>query len=721
MLGFLTENIRLVRQYSAFLVPLLEGSCSMATRPATIRVLVDEAHQQAWTTRPDLAATMQPAHPGDSSYARAAALLRERDFVVEPLTEGRLTAAALDGFSVLVLPHSSSPHYEATTGVGSAQYDADEIAAIESFVAAGGGLVILAESEQDKYESNLGVIADTFGIHVEHTTVQDYQRHHQAPSWVQADVNTDHELSSGVEAAVFYRAGCLTYESEAAVLARSGRAASPANAALLAATTHGRGRVVVSADSDLFGDDCIDAFDHAQLWINIAYWTALPTFATQVVHTSSEAAADPNWHDLKHATEELRALQGADARLDLTAVSLDSVTALTGRITVALNNLTSRFPHQADYLAQAAADLDSWVAAGCDKPNFGPSLALFRPELQRTDNIEHLVFFPMYTPNGSLDVRFEALIVRVPWPDWIVELEHEQFRNDKFVPVHLVDNTSGYDSECAVLFPETVSVIGDAANTFGGIFCDREAARFQRVVTEAVRITSLRLPPAVTAVLASEPMTRDMFELWDLIHDRAHSHGELPFDLFMIRQRLPYWMYSLEELRCDLTAFHQAGELAHQIPFAKNVHYGVLFDRLFRFPLTGGRVRNYDGLAGQLLFGYLHKAGVLSWRDNTLSIEWERLSDAVNALRLEIEQLYREGIGSTKVRYWIAAHDLVSKYVQPNLASEWTPDARAGRDESDAKSWVNAVNPDEFPLSMFYQSLQTKLQPAIQGDRRVAA
>jgi hypothetical protein len=142
---------------------------------------------------------------------------------------------------------------------------------------------------------------------------------------------------------------------------------------------------------------------------------------------------------------------------------------------------------------------------------------------------------------------------------------------------------------------------------------------------------------------------------------------------------------------------------------------------LFRFPLTGGRVRNYDGLAGQLLFGYLHKAGVLSWRDNTLSIEWERLSDAVNALRLEIEQLYREGIGSTKVRYWIAAHDLVSKYVQPNLASEWTPDARAGRDESDAKSWVNAVNPDEFPLSMFYQSLQTKLQPAIQGDRRVAA
>ena len=204
------------------------------------------------------------------------------------------------------------------------------------------------------------------------------------------------------------------------------------------------------------------------------------------------------------------------------------------------------------------------------------------------------------------------------------------FTNDKFVPVHLVDNTAGYDSECAVFFPETVSVIGEAANTFGGIFCDREAARYQRVVGEAVQITGLELPPAVSALLASEPMTRDMFELWDLIHDRAHSHGELPFDPFMIRQRLPFWMYSLEELRCDLTAFHQAGELANDFPFAEYVQYGVLFDRLFRFPLTGGRVRNYDGLAGQLLFGFLHGNGILTWRNNTLTIDWARLPEGVD-------------------------------------------------------------------------------------------
>lgn len=693
-------------------------------RPASVRVLVDEAHQQAWSIRPDVAARMQPAHPGDSSYAKAAEALRRRDFVVEPLTEGRMTPEALKGVSLLVLPHASDPKFEATTGVGTARYDTDEIAAIRDFVEAGGGLVVLAESEQDKYGSNLSEIAAEFGINVQHGTVQDYQRHHQAPSWVSSEVTTRHPVLSDVDELVFYRAGSLDLSDPAegaAVLARSSATAAPAGAALLAVAKAGAGRVVVSADSDLFGDDCIDDFDHMQLWTNIAYWAALPTFASQVDHTTSLAVGDSNWAALKTATEELRALQAADATIDLAITPVGEVEAITARIGAALEGLAPHFPHQAAYLEQAVIDLNTWVEEGCGKPNFGPALSHFRPELQRENGVEHLAFFPMYTPNGSLDVRFEALIVRVPWPEWIAELESTEFANDKFVPVHLVDNTAGYNSECAVFFPETISVVGEAANTFGGIFCDREAARYQRVVGEAVQITGLELPPSVSALLASEPMTRDMFELWDLIHDRAHSHGELPFDPFMIRQRLPFWMYSLEELRCDLTAFHQAGELSADFPFAEYVQYGVLFDRLFRFPLTGGRVRNYDGLAGQILFGYLHGQGVLTWRNNTLSIDWAQLPQAVDGLRLEIEALYRTGISSSKVRYWIAAHDLVSKYVQPNLGSEWTPDARAGRDEADHKAWVNLVNPDEFPLSMFYQSLGAKLLPTIEAAGRAAA
>ncbi len=110
-----------------------------------------------------------------------------------------------------------------------------------------------------------------------------------------------------------------------------------------------------------------------------------------------------------------------------------------------------------------------------------------------------------------------------------------------------------------------------------------------------------------------------------MVHDRTHSHGDLPFDPFMIKQRQPFWMYGLEELRCDLTAFKEAVKLeADGVPQARDVQYAVLFDRMFRFPVTGERVRNYDGLGGQLLFAYLHKHDVVRWTDNTLHIDWQR-------------------------------------------------------------------------------------------------
>ena len=86
--------------------------------------------------------------------------------------------------------------------------------------------------------------------------------------------------------------------------------------------------------------------------------------------------------------------------------------------------------------------------------------------------------------------------------------------------------------------------------------------------------------------------------LWDLIHDRTHSHGDLPFDPFMIRQRAPYWMYSLEELRCDLTTFGEAVELEREgFAFARNVQYAILFDRLLRFPITGPACATTTGSA----------------------------------------------------------------------------------------------------------------------------
>jgi hypothetical protein len=287
------------------------------------------------------------------------------------------------------------------------------------------------------------------------------------------------------------------------------------------------------------------------------------------------------------------------------------------------------------------------------------------------------------------------------------------------VPVTLVDYTAGYDSECAVLFPETVSVTAPAPNHFGGIFCDREAERFRRVGAAAAALLTLDLPADADALLASPRLSQDAYELWDLVHDRAHSHGDLPFDPFMIRQRMPYWMYALEELRCDLTAFVEAMVLEREgFAFARHVQYAILFDRLFRFPVTGSRVKNYDGLGGQLLFAYLHRHGHVRWTDNRLRIEWATIADGVAALREEVLALYRDGIDRSKLAQWGAAHDLVSTYVPAATGSRWAKDARSYAEVEDPRPYLDEIEPDEFPLSMFYTQLRGKLAPALDRPAR---
>jgi hypothetical protein len=669
-------------------------------------ILFDEAHSNAWTIRPEVAAAINPSHPADSSYARAAELLRAQNFAVAH-------DAALEQADVLVVAHPSEEKWERVVPGGSPVFSDAELDAIEGFVSAGGGLIVLAEEEQEKYGTNLGALAERFGIAVDNAVVHDYEHHHQAPSWVLADLTAARgavDLLARVEQVCFYRGGTLTPGAGARVLARTAPTASTPGAALLAVTEHGAGRVVVLADSDLFGDDCIDELGHADLWRNLVHWAAGPRLAGGELEPASDVASDPHWVALRDMVNELRLLQAPDGAAGPEASPhVDAMIA-------AIEGLAPRFAHDADYLTALVRDLRAWAAGGFAKPDFHASLDLFRPDLSRADGIEHLVVFPMYLQNsGSRDTHFEALIVRVPWAEWIAGLEATRYDNAKFVPVEFVDHTAGYDSECAVLFPETVSIAEGKTppNHFGGIFCDREAERFRRVSTEAAALLRLNLPPDAAALLSSAPLSRDAFLLWDLVHDRTHSHGDLPFDPFMIRQRMPYWMYSLEELRCDLTAFCEAVELERGgFAFARHAQYAILFDRLFRFPITGSRVRNYDGLGGQLLFAYLHKHGLVHWTDNQLTIEWERVADGVVALRAAVEELYRAGIDRSKLSHWQAAHDFVSTYVPPATGSQWAAGTRGFADVEDPRPYIDLVADDEFPLSMFYSSLKGKLDVA---------
>jgi hypothetical protein len=667
-----------------------------------MRAIFDEAHSESWTIRPELATTMLPAHPADVSYVSAAERLRGRGFSVGAQSEGLLDAAALADVDLLIIAHPSDPQWEATTASGSPVFAAGELDAIEAWVRGGGGLIVLGETEQAKYGTNLNDLLARFALTLANDTVQDYEHHdHRAPSWIFANLAAgarghEGDLLARVREAVFYRATTIDSQNGAQVLATTHASASVPNAPLAVAAHAGEGRVVLLADSDLFGDDCIGAHSHAELWENLCFWaTRVPVPQTGTVEDLPEA-----WTELRDWTNALARLQAPDGSL-LADASADVATELVSQILPALAELD---------LTSAAADLEAWRDGGYGKPDFTAALAAFRPELGREDGAVHIAFFPMYKQNGSRDTCFEAVAMRVPWPEWIAELEATRYDNAKFVPVELIDATRGYDSECAVLFPEMVSVKDRPVNNFGAIFCDRESARLRRVAAEAADLLALNLPPDAALMLASPDISQQAYILWDLIHDRAHSHGELPFDPFMIRQRSPYWMYSLEELRCDLTAFAQSLELeADGIRFARYVQYAILLDRLLRFPITGTRVRNYDGLGGQLLFAWLHRRGDISWADNQLTVNWDTVGAGVVALREQIEALYRHGIDRTKLQHWAAAHDLIAAVVSPASGSAWVAGVRDFTEVEDPRPYCDLVLPDEFPLSIFYSTLRTKL------------
>lgn len=679
-----------------------------------VRVLFDETHSESWSSSRATAQLMQPDNPGNSSYAEAAEALEQRDFVVQRHCDGCLDQSVLEKIDLLVVVHPCDPKWERTTG-GSAVFASTEIEAILAFVTDGGGLIVVGEYEHDKYGNNLNDLLAPIGIRIDNTTVSDAKHClHDTSTWITPDLTagTGHPLEHAVRSACFYRSGSCTVWGDGSEVIKATTTARPSAATLLAAAAHGRGRVVVVADSDLFGDDHIDHFDHRQLWLNIAYWSSAEAFGRLMPDNARPCGLpEPLWLKLKDTVEALRSLQQPDGSVQPANHSRTHV--LVSQLVSDIEAAAPYFPRVESYLQAVARDLQQWQREDFGKPDFGVSLATFHPEQLREDGIEHLAVFPMYTPNASQDVRFEAIIFRVPWPSWLADLEKTRFRNDKFVPGHLVRYTSGYDTECAVLFPETISLRSGGSNNFGVIFCDREAKRYRRYVSLAAELLRLELFPELDCFLRSSELVGDVFALWDLIHDTSHSHGELPFDPFMIRQRMPFWMYGLEELRVDLASFAEGLALSTEFPFARYVCYAVLFDRIFRFATTGARLRNYDALGGQLLFSVLHKDGILVWSDNQLTIRWDQLDAAVMSLKTRLRNLYAGGIRTTRMAYWLDAHDTITEYVKPNLASKWKKDSRVIDDERNPRAWVDLVNDDEFPLGSFHVQLRKRLETAL--------
>jgi hypothetical protein len=149
------------------------------------------------------------------------------------------------------------------------------------------------------------------------------------------------------------------------------------------------------------------------------------------------------------------------------------------------------------------------------------------------------------------------------------------------------------------------------------------------------------------------------------------------------------------------------------------VQYAVIFDRIFRFAITGSRVRNYDGLGGQLLFAWLHQHHVLHWTDTSLAIDWDEVPDVVVALSDAINDLYWKSIDRPKIAHWLAAYDLVSETLTPHPASAWAAGLPADVLAGPPKGYTDAVLDDEFPLSMFYEALSKKMTDVIESTKGI--
>jgi hypothetical protein len=455
--------------------------------------------------------------------------------------------------------------------------------------------------------------------------------------------------------------------------------------------------------------------------------TVISSASPEVVHDARLAHHSSAWLGLKAAAVELRPLQAHDGSIP-DGASHARARQLCEQLIGGVQALAPAFPHDAAYLQALVGDLRTWADGGFGVPDFHDALVAFQPARERVNGRRHLVVFPMYTQNGSADRLVEAVLIEVIWPDVVARLEAGDYSNPLFVPIRFVDFTPGYDTHSAVLFPEAVAVRQTPAFTWGAIFADREAARFATVLSAAAAVTRLDLPAQAQRLLDDQAVTEEAFIVWDLIHDRTHMRGDLPFDPFMIKQRMPYFLYSLEELRCDLTAFREALTLVRAEDTdeltrdrADLALYAIVFDRIFRFPLSGSRVRNYDGLGGQLLFAWLHQHGVLNWTDTQLTIDWEALPDVVVALSDQINQLYWRSIDRPKTVHWLAAYDLIAATLTPHPASAWARGLPVEVLAGPPKGFTDAVLDDEFPLSMFYEALAKKLGGVIESTQGITA
>ena len=220
----------------------------------------------------------------------------------------------------------------------------------------------------------------------------------------------------------FYRAGTLAADDPGAVVLRTrdGRRPAPGRAARGGAV-QGRPRRGRRRLGPVRRRLSRAARQPPALAEPRATGSALAAFRSDSTPIVSEAAQDPAWLRLKSATDALRLLQEPNGEVDLGASRRRrGAGARRSRWPRPSPTWRRRFPHEEDYLAQVRrrpaglgrGRLRQARLHGLAGPL--PSRAAPPRTASRTSSSSRCT-----RPTASPDTRFEALITRTPWPEFI--------------------------------------------------------------------------------------------------------------------------------------------------------------------------------------------------------------------------------------------------------------------------------------------------------------
>ena len=195
-------------------------------------------------------------------------------------------------------------------------------------------------------------------------------------------------------------------------------------------------------------------------------------------------------------------------------------------------NISHLLPWQNKYNELLVEDLKNWKNTNFPVPDFSSSAKSFKPHVYREKENYNFILFSGFLPNsGTEDRKLEALLFKTLWPKWLSVIE-KKHKHPAFLPGILISYSSGFDSECAVFFPEMISTQSPIPNDYGVIFCNREASRFSDTLRLAEKSLNFTPLPEIKTLIDSNSLSTSAFALWDLIHDKNHARGHLPYNQF---------------------------------------------------------------------------------------------------------------------------------------------------------------------------------------------